>query len=360
MRLLLFIAVVGLASPTWAVDPDGGTPRPAAGQADTPVPAAKPAPKGPPPVAKLECAPNPVRIGETLLCSLSIVHRQDVSVTVSAPEGVIPEPVTAAEPHLKDMLKTTRAFRVQARSMKKVRVEGMTVVWTEVTGGQGELAIPTLKIPVKSVMTGVKDPALRTFEAPGGDSEAFWTLHGPVPYRVTNWPLIIVLLVILGAAIGLGLGVWIKRLLDARGVEVDPGILPEEAHLEAARELAALDAEALPSQGRFEEYFVRLSEILRRYLKNRYRIQGLEWTSEEIREWFRESGHNDAAQALLNQFLEETDLVKFANVQATADAVGITTGLAEQFIEQTKLIVEAAPSTPTEAAPSTPTEGGAA
>jgi len=315
-----------------------------AAPADAPPPVA-PAPKGPPPAVKLECAPKPVRIGDQLLCSLSIVHRRDVSVTVTAPDDVIPLPSAPAEIHLTDMLKTVRTFRIQPRSMKKVKVEGMKVVWTETSGGQGELDIPGQKIPVKSVMTAIKDPKLRTFEEPGGDAEAFWALHGPIPYRVTNWPLIIVLLVILGAAIGIGIGVWIKRLLDGRQVEVDLGILPEEAHLEAAKELAQLESENLPAQERFEEYFVRLSEILRRYLKNRFRIQGLEWTSEELRDWFRSTSQSEEAQRALADFLLETDLVKFANVQATATAIGVMTTLAREVIDLTKLLAENADGT---------------
>ncbi len=327
--------VAPLPSATTKTGSDAGTTAP------IPPPSA-PAPKGPPPAVKLECAPTPVRIGEQLICTLSVVHRRDVSVKVTAPDQVIPLPSGPAQPHLQDMLKTLRTFRIQPRSMKKVKVEGMVVVWTETTGGQGELPVPTQKIPVKSVMTGVKDPQLKSFEAPGGDADAFWTLHGPISYRVTNWPLIITLLVLLVAALGIGLGLWIKKILDGRTVEEDLGILPEEAHLEAARELAVLEEENLPEQERFEEYFVRLSEILRRYLKNRFRIQGLEWTSEELRDWFSETGQSEDTQQLLADFLLETDLIKFANVEATGAAVGLTTALARQLIEETKIVMEEA------------------
>ena len=63
---------------------------------------AKPAPTGPPPVATMECAPNPARMGEVVVCSLTVVHRTDVSITVTAPEEVVAQPPTpATQPRLK-------------------------------------------------------------------------------------------------------------------------------------------------------------------------------------------------------------------------------------------------------------------
>jgi len=320
---------VGLLAPEAGLAVDAGLPAAA-------VAVAKPAPTGPPPIAKLECAPSPARIGEVVLCALTVIHRTEVSITVTAPEDVVARAAAPAVPHLETMLKTTREFELRPRSMRKLHVQDLVVIWTESTGGEGRLSIPGQKLAIKSVIGDAREPTFRTFETPGDDVDGFWARHGPLPYAITNWPLIIVLLVLLGGGVGVGVGYLIKRYLDAHRAEPAPWVDPRPAHVIAFEALEKLIAEDLPSEGLVKDYYFRLSEIVRGYLERRFDINGLEMTSDEIRAWLPTADFSAEIVLSVDDFLGETDLVKFADFSPNEAATETVTRLARGLITLTQ------------------------
>ncbi|MCA9542297.1 MAG: hypothetical protein KC620_25545, partial [Myxococcales bacterium] len=315
---------------------------------DAAVDAAPPPAQGPPPEVALKCEPNPVRIGEALVCTLVAVHRADVSIAVTSPPAITPEPAGAPEALPDGKLRTTRRFIIRPRSLRKVKIDGLAVIWTEATGGQGRLEVEPMRVPVKSVMGDVADPQFRTFETPQGDADAFFARHGAVPYRVTNWPLLIGLSAALVIVVGVGLGMLLRRWLESRRVEPGPPVDPRPAHVIAFEALEKLIAEQLPAQGRVDEYYVRLSEIVRAYLDRRFGFNALEMTSDEIREWARQREEAFSAEARLglDDFLGETDLVKFADFAPDESAIETVTRMARGLIGLTR-----APDVPTAPAP---------
>ncbi len=333
------------ALPTLARSADGGPPPTAdAGPPDAPPPGPPPA-QGPPPAIQMACAPDPVRIGERLVCTLTAVHRPEVSIEVTAPERFAVDPPTPAKPRDDGLLETVRTLGVRPDSMKKVRVRGLSVVYTEATGGQGTVAVPPQVVPVGSVLGGATDPKFRTFETPTGGAEGddaaardgFFQRHGPLPYRVFNWPLFIALCVLGGVGLGVGVGVLVKRYLDGRQVDPGPPVDPRPAHVIAFAELEALLAEDLPAEGRVGEFYVRLSEIVRRYLQRRFGIDGPEMTSDQIRAWAEARQLPAEVRMGLDDFLAETDLVKFADFSPTESAIDTVTRQARGFITLTRI-----------------------
>jgi hypothetical protein len=294
--------------------------------------------KGPPPAAKMECAPNPIQIGQPLICTLTIIHRADVSITVTSPsdiETLKPEP---AKPHGEGQLKSIRQLKIMPNSMKKVHIKELAITWTESDESVGELPIPEQRVVVSSMMVGVKSPQPRTYSEPQDKTEQFFESHGPTPYRVTNWILIISLLVIFGGGFCVLLGIWLNRWLRARKRVELPWVDPRPAHVIAFEALEKLVTEHLPEQGLNEEYYVRLSEIVRGYFKRRYDINGLEMTSEEITVWAQQARLSEEAKSAISYFLYETDIVKFANVKPSVSEIDAITIQATALIELTQLV----------------------
>ncbi len=326
-------------------------------------PAGPPPAKGPPPAIKMQCAPNPVRIGERLVCTLTAVHRADVSIEVTAPERFEVGEPTPAKTRDDGLLETVRALTVRPDSMRKVRVRGLQVVYTEASGGQGTMAVPDQIVPTRSVIAGTDQPTFRTFETPGGGVEGqdgpnvadgYFARHGPLPYRVFNWPLFIALCVLGGVGLGIGVGVLVKRYLDARRIDPGPPVDPRPAHVIAYAELEALLALNLPADGRVGEFYVRLSEIVRRYLGRRFGIDAPEMTSDQIRAWATLQGERFGAEVRLglDDFLAETDLVKFADFSPTESEISTVTRQARGLISLTR--VPDAGGEPSAPAPSAP------
>lgn len=339
----------GLLALVFLLAQDAGVLDAAASTADAAASAPAPKPVGPPPTANLTCAPSPVRVGEPLKCTLVITHRKDVSVTLTAPAGAVPDAPTPAQPQ-GDGLVTTRTFTVRAKSLRPLRVDGVAVVWQEASGGQDTLQVPTQKIPVKSVVEGAQDPQFRTFKAPPEDADRFWAAHGPVPYRITNWPLIIALSTLGVLAVGFGIGWLVRRWLKARAqVEVE-WVDPRPAHVIALAELDALALQNLPAAGEIKPYYTRLSEIVRAYLERRFQFTALEMTSDEIRAEVAALSLSDEARRVIAGFLDESDLVKFADFRPDETTTDAAMRYARGLVELTR--VPDAP--PPDAAPMAP------
>jgi hypothetical protein len=95
------------------------------------------------------------------------------------------------------------------------------------------------------------------------------------------------------------------------GVEVI--VNPDPAHVIAFRELEKLREEKLWQKGEIKYYYTRLTEVLRQYLENRFRVFSLELTTSETLDALIRTGFKkDASYNLLKGILIGADLVKFA------------------------------------------------
>jgi hypothetical protein len=115
----------------------------------------------------------------------------------------------------------------------------------------------------------------------------------------------------------LGVAVWfaikyIRRLkMSKKGVDVI--IEPDPAHIIAFRDLEKLKEEQLWQKGEIKNYYTKLTEILRQYLENRFKVFSLELTTSETLEALVKSGFKkDASYNKLKIVLTGADLVKFA------------------------------------------------
>lgn len=108
--------------------------------------------------------------------------------------------------------------------------------------------------------------------------------------------------------------------------------------------LAALEGRGLP-EGReaADGWYVELSDIVRRYIEDRFGIRAPELTTEEfLREARRLDALNEPHGALLSAFLEACDRVKFAGHEPDADESQAAIGRARRLIEETAAAMAAA------------------
>lgn len=399
----LALLIVLLAPP---VEPAPGAADPSAASAPpTQAPTAPPKPAtGPPPEVEMKCAPEPVRVGEPLVCTLTAVHPDSVSITVPLPAGAAEIEIVsgadaaaaATEKRPDGKLQTTRRFQIVPKEPKaSLKVPAVQVVFTEATGGEGKLEVPGRKVPLKRLLENAQDPQFRTFKTPGAGgpaaasappsgapdpaAAAFIAAHGPVPFVTTNWPALITAVVLGGGLVG-GLMAWgIMRLLARRRRVEIPWVDPRPAHEIALAALDALQSEQLPAQGKMKEFYFRLSEIVRAYLEKRYGFGALEMTSDEIRSAFRsierdrvtaelsrrglsptemqmllpERLARSAAVVAVEDFLVETDFVKFADLATSESSADTAMRAARGIVELTREPDAPPPGSPTPATAAT-------
>ena len=305
------------------------------------------------PAVTLECQPPLLKMGENLRCELKIEHQDDTSVSVELPSNAELELAQELKPQPLpgNRLLTSRVFTVFNTSMRDLKLKGVNVHWQKVGGDQGTIALPQRKIPVKSILEGIEQPDMKSFENPmglqsKGDSNAeakaqasaeFFDRHGPMSLQLTNWTLIIALFVLLGLALGAGIGFLIWRYVAAHRKPEAPYVDPRPAHVIAFERLGWLEAKDLPGDGRVKEYYSQLSEIIRDYLQRRFGVSAMEMTSEEIRLSVRSLLQSAEARLGLDDFLNEAELVKFADFAPTTSAIDTIMRLARGLVELTKL-----------------------
>ncbi|MCU0915105.1 MAG: hypothetical protein MUC88_11150 [Planctomycetes bacterium] len=125
-------------------------------------------------------------------------------------------------------------------------------------------------------------------------------------------------------------------LLRRRRAKGDSGMYVP-AHEIAYGNLRALIEKKLVEQGRIQEFYERISGILRHYIEHRFHLHAPDRTTEEF---LAELQTTDVLTAgdkdTIQDFLTHCDLVKFARHDPTTEQIQRTFDLVKGFIEKTK------------------------
>lgn len=199
-----------------------------------------------------------------------------------------------------------------------------------VTDGAGQL-IDIFAAPVDVTITSVLvegDTELRDIkpqaELPGG-SLLPWLVGGGLAFAAA------------------GLFVWWRR--RSAPVVVDnrsPGQI-------ALDNLAAIEAQNLPQLSRYQEHYTQVADTVRAYLAAVYAIPVLERTTGEIRDDLAQAGVSGALRAQIVNFLQTSDLVKFANFTPDPESAAELVADARQIVAANDAGRTAASDAPTSA-----------
>lgn len=152
------------------------------------------------------------------------------------------------------------------------------------------------------------------------------------------------LLGFLGAAAGLGIGLWFYLRKKGALSQTKPEVVLSP-HEEAYLSLNQLKNSDLIRKGLIKQYFFRMSEILRTYIERRYQIRALESTTYELMRELKTLIQPDQKQ-LIEEVVTFCDLVKFAKYIPTALEIIQQSNQAKTVIDQTKEEVQTVVSEP--------------
>ncbi len=109
-------------------------------------------------------------------------------------------------------------------------------------------------------------------------------------------------------------------------------------HVTAIEELDKLKAEKLWQRDMVKEYYSKMTDTLRHYVEERFKIHAMEKTTDEIMDAFKTIEGADAKSLdNLNQILRTSDLVKFAKHEPFPDENDLSMINSYFFINQTKI-----------------------
>ncbi len=152
------------------------------------------------------------------------------------------------------------------------------------------------------------------------------------PYTIREalpWAALIFFAVLLGYLINKA----IKNLREKKNIFGKP-IVVDPPHIVALRKLEQLRTEGLWKSNQ-KEYFTRLTECLREYLEERYKIQAMEQTSNEILKELSVFKINPATFKELEELFSLSDLVKFAKYSAQESECESSIPSAVRFVHET-------------------------
>ena len=176
--------------------------------------------------------------------------------------------------------------------------------------------------------------------------------HGPVDLKkpfaapitfkeIAPWLLAIILL----AAILFLVIYAINRRNKNRPLFQRPAKPKTPPHLTAIQELDKLKEEQLWQQEKFKDYYTRLTDIVRVYIEDRFKMAAMEQTTHEIIAGFKESKESIENKSLLElkEILELADLVKFAKLTPLPDENFKMLSNAYLFVKETTIETVAEP-----------------
>lgn len=158
-------------------------------------------------------------------------------------------------------------------------------------------------------------------------------LSAPITFKeILPWILIALAVLLAGAV---AYYIWYRMKKNKPVIAFRPKtVIPP--HVKALDNLEYLRLKKLWQSGKIKEYYSELTDIIRWYIEERYKIPALESTTDEILESLHGTGAPGSSQDKLRSTLILADLVKFAKEQPLPDQHDQCLTSCVEFVRETK------------------------
>lgn len=266
-----------------------------------------------------------ITIGSRINYTVLIRHKPEIKVTSKITSEHLSDfeikDIKDIEPYDEDgILVEGRNFVITAYSLGEYVIQGQTIKYLTPENEEKTISTNDIYIKVETV------DATRTAES---DIRG---IKGVVALEKNYWPLITVIAVLVLAAL-------IYLFIRARKKKIEEKITEKvllSPHEEAYQALNRLKESDLLKQGRIKEFYIAVSEIIRRYIERRYEVPAVEMTTYEIRQSLKQQKIDDEIRRIISLFLAECDLVKFAKYRPEAMEILKTHEQGVKIVDSTK------------------------
>jgi len=277
-------------------------------------------------MGELTVTPDQTEIARPFAVRLKVTHapggRVEFPGALPLPEGARLLSVREEDPAVKEDGSVTRqvVYTVESLEVGKAHIGPVEYKVTAPDGKTETRKAGPVPFEIVTVRTGEDRDTARHIDQ-----------RQDRPLKLRNYllPALLLLAVLLAAYLAIR---WYRKRKPAR---VTPPSPPRPAGEIALEELARLREENPYGEGRHQEHFYRLSEILRAYIERRYGLMALERTTWELRAEFDDRYESETARAQLFRLLEACDLVKFANRKPSPANAADAIGHAEDWVRKT-------------------------
>lgn len=294
-------------------------------------------------------SPDPSHIGDLLRLEVIAAYPQGFSVNLPIGLDLAPLEVVGVEegePESSGVgLRKTFTVTLQYFDVGEAQVPAFPLTYVDLEGSVETLTVPGRKFTVESLLANEVDVVRRPEDPP-------ISLEYPNETAETIIYSGLIALV-LGA---LAMLVWMRWRRREKPVVLPPPVPAHVTALEALDGLAHRRLEMVET-GRFQDFYLELTEIAKGYVEGRFGLEALDRTTDEIRRDL--FAMRDRIAPLdpddLVRFLQECDLVKFARFapppEETADALGQVRRMVNDTIPRARPAEQSEPSEDTEHEP---------
>lgn len=284
---------------------------------------------------KSELDTNLIKIGEQVKLSVDVQYPQGADIFFPILQDTITKEIEIVELSFDTVISDENIFHYVANYTLTSFDSGYYVIPPQILidkqSGDTFVGNPLVLAVVTFSIDSASQGKIFDIKAP---VEAPWTLK---EFLSENYPFL------LGGALIIALIfvlLWYLRQRKKKTVIPVKKIVPKEAaHVIALRNLDELKTKKLWQNDRTKMYYVELSDIVRNYLENRYRIKALEQTSDEI---FTVMEHGQffspEQSAQLKQILSTADMAKFAKAQPLSHENDLALKYAFELVQATKML----------------------
>jgi len=240
-------------------------------------------------------------------------------------DAVISESVAGSERTIE-----RRDYIIAAFETGELHVPALAFEYVTADGDTGVAFGDSLSVSIESVL-----PEVREDEEVGPKD-----IKPPVELPRRVWPFIVGALVVAAAAAAFYLvRRWLLRLKSEPADEVveEPPVPRIAAHLIAIERLDALARDDPIGRGEVPRFYVRVTEIVRLYLRDRFGVDAIDMTTSEMPPAMRTARIDENEIGWNEGFLLHADLAKFAKHVPSEERARADSLEARAFVERTRL-----------------------
>ncbi|MEK6645175.1 MAG: BatD family protein [Candidatus Firestonebacteria bacterium] len=220
---------------------------------------------------------------------------------------------------------TKHSYLLTTFTTGEYKIPALTVEYTDKDGVKKEIKSPEISIFVESV------------QHTASDTDDIRDIKSPLSIKGKGllYATIAILLLIISFV---GWNLYQKSLMNkAFWQKTEP---TKPAHELAYERFDKLRKMQLIESGKTKEHYIMLSEIIRRYIEDRYNISVLDRTTAELFMEMKKADIDKKHCSFIKEFMDECDLVKFAKYTPEIRKTEEDFSIAQKIVDITKKVVE--------------------
>lgn len=279
-------------------------------------------------------APTTATVGDQLTLTVSLTRPSGLEIAFPpVADAVAPFEVRdsyIAEPEeVEGAVVETRHYLLAAFETGTLRIPGLGFDYIDADGDTVGLATDTLYVVIESVL-----PDTVPSEEIGPRD-----IKPPIELPRRIWPFLVAAAAIAAALVAFHfLRKWwrSRRREPVEEIDEEPRVPRRAAHVVALERLAELRRDDPIGREQIPEFYVRVTEILRTYIRDRFSVGAIDMTTSELVPAMRGAAIAADDVEWTEKTLSHADLTKFAKYTPAAERAREDLDEVEAFVERTR------------------------